>query len=991
MVILTLTCHHYLYIEILRSIIMRRLLLGQFYMKIMKRSNFILISILAILFALVSVVNVVEIHAADDSSPCAVTAEQVEGQGFRVSSLGFRVSSLGFRVSSLGFRVSSLGFRVSSLEAETIIEEIVNNVVTPAWLTDADSYIADGAGFNLETTYFVIVDDFSNPDAHGYKVESTFLTLIAAFEEKVGQDLKLNIRRVDISPFTFDASLIADAIHNEIENDVDGIRKEVGEGPLNVVINMSFGLTACDLPAGVILTDPDEPEPFEVTKPFSFAEFQEGAPEDRPFEPVAPVLECIVVHYKDGYTPSDADYSKSSYWHPWKKHGRHIDGYTGYFGYNNPNLYTVTIPIGHKNRFSPYPKDQGQPTEFLPGRHKALFSVDFNYGYRKWELGHKWAIAWSKSPICDDNEPPQPSSEISPEGYSLTEYAQEQLGIPEAFVDEYFQEVFNAAEEVEEDETKNLQKLCRMYLVESAENPDTSIVCLASAGNFAYQLGTDPLKPAAYAEVVGVSATVGDIGPLWRLSHYGDVRAPGVSVALKDEDGFVTEIGAGTSHAVVFPSVVYGLYFTYPAACDFYPVGSPPLVDEVLNDRNNNAFFTGEVSPFDCAPNSVPVFAATSVSTIDENTPTVIGTVTDPDGDPVTLTVDNDRFAVFLNDDGFTWGLKALDNTQEMEPETVIVTANDSNGGIATLEVVITVNNVKPTATLLINEIEVVFGDELPIIHVDVDEHVKLKLINPVDISPIDQEAGFKYQFDCGNGHYSEDSHSSGDEHDSEDSRKRGSGHGENEPKNQKTCRYHSPGEYVASATIEDKDGGENIYDVIIYVNAPPMSCYATYVVDYQPGRKNNGKKISKARRHPHKALNEPQDNRWLNFVTLGFPSEEHGVEAGSIILGFDQMIMNVDGNDLRIWESTYFSKHRESSWEDYPEAVLVYASMDGETWGDPIGITTENDQAFDLGDLPFANYIKLVDATNPDGFSRSADGFDLDAIEGFSCGAVGD
>ena len=535
-------------------------------MEIFRRNNFILVLLISTLFALVSVVNVVELQAADDSSPCAVTAEQVEGQGFRVSSLGFRVSSLGFRVSSLGFRVSSLGFRVSSLETEQIIEEIVNNVVTPSWLTNASSAIADGAGFNSETTYFLIADDFSTPDAHGYKVEATFKSLIAAFEEKVDKELNLKIHRVDISPFTFDASQIAVEIYNAIENEVDGIRKEVGEGPLNIVINMSFGLTACDLPAGAVLNDPDEPKPFVVEEPFSFAEFQEGEPEERPFEPVSPVLDCIVVHYKDGYTPSDAEYSKSSYWHPWKRHRRHIKGYTAYFGYNNPNLYTVDIPIGHHNRFIPKPKDQGQPTEFLPGRHRAIFSVDFKYAYRKWRLGHKSATAWFKSPVCENNEPPQPSSEIDPEGYSLTEYVQEELGIPEAFVDEYFQEIFDAAEETEEDETRNLQKLCGMYLEESAANSDTEIVCVASAGNFAYQLGTNPLKPAAYDEVVSVSATVGDSGPLWRLSHFGDVRAPGVSVALAfdppgDPNGDVTEIGAGTSHAVAFPSVAYGLYF----------------------------------------------------------------------------------------------------------------------------------------------------------------------------------------------------------------------------------------------------------------------------------------------------------------------------------------------------------------------------------------------------------------------------------------------
>jgi hypothetical protein len=58
--------------------------------------------------------------------------------------------------------------------------------------------------------------------------------------------------------------------------------------------------------------------------------------------------------------------------------------YIAYFGYENPNPYSVQIPIGCNNYFSPAPTNRGQPTTFSPGRTSpypnAAFSVSFEYG-----------------------------------------------------------------------------------------------------------------------------------------------------------------------------------------------------------------------------------------------------------------------------------------------------------------------------------------------------------------------------------------------------------------------------------------------------------------------------------------------------------------------------------------------------------------------------------------------------------------------------------
>src|SRR5437867_575912 len=47
-----------------------------------------------------------------------------------------------------------------------------------------------------------------------------------------------------------------------------------------------------------------------------------------------------------------------------------------YFGYMNRNWKEeLDIPIGPNNFFDPAPQDRGQPTHFLPRRHKQYFSV----------------------------------------------------------------------------------------------------------------------------------------------------------------------------------------------------------------------------------------------------------------------------------------------------------------------------------------------------------------------------------------------------------------------------------------------------------------------------------------------------------------------------------------------------------------------------------------------------------------------------------------
>jgi len=67
-----------------------------------------------------------------------------------------------------------------------------------------------------------------------------------------------------------------------------------------------------------------------------------------PTERVRPVLECVV--QQSGF-------------------------YTAYFGYLNPNLLPVSVPVGAQNKFTPAPLDRGQTAQFLPGRQVKVFAV----------------------------------------------------------------------------------------------------------------------------------------------------------------------------------------------------------------------------------------------------------------------------------------------------------------------------------------------------------------------------------------------------------------------------------------------------------------------------------------------------------------------------------------------------------------------------------------------------------------------------------------
>jgi hypothetical protein len=81
--------------------------------------------------------------------------------------------------------------------------------------------------------------------------------------------------------------------------------------------------------------------------------------------------------------------------------------YNSLWGYDNTSSSTEDVPVGSKNKFTPSPHDQGQPTSFSPGRHDNVFVVTWDGSATlKWSLGGHSASAKKTSTACSSNPVP---------------------------------------------------------------------------------------------------------------------------------------------------------------------------------------------------------------------------------------------------------------------------------------------------------------------------------------------------------------------------------------------------------------------------------------------------------------------------------------------------------------------------------------------------------------------------------------------------------
>ena len=182
----------------------------------------------------------------------------------------------------------------------------------------------------------------------------------------------------------------------------------------------------------------------------------------------------------------------------------------------------------------------------------------------------------------------------------------------------------------------------------------------------------------------------------------------------------------------------------------------------------------------------------------------------------------------------------------------------------------------------------------------------------------------------------------------------------------------------LVSALSESGDWELFKYDI----DGDPPGCFATEVISFHQGKRKNGTTITGTRSDPAQALGKPQENDTYNFAALGF--------GGSIVLKFEEPVYD-DGTaepEIIMVETSHGRSLRgciSEGQQFFPEQAFVEVSDDGETWyGLPNSYCRTSfldiKPAADRG-MPYAQYIRITDGSDPSQFFDWADGYDLDGL----------
>jgi hypothetical protein len=175
--------------------------------------------------------------------------------------------------------------------------------------------------------------------------------------------------------------------------------------------------------------------------------------------------------------------------------------------------------------------------------------------------------------------------------------------------------------------------------------------------------------------------------------------------------------------------------------------------------------------------------------------------------------------------------------------------------------------------------------------------------------------------------------------------------------------------------------GGGNLFAVhaVVAKKVGPGSFWATKNISDDQGLKKNGDPVDDGRSDPVNALVKDYagGSAPTTFYSLGF--------GGKIVVGFDCRVLNLGGDDLKIWEATN---------GNYPlEKALVKVSQDGVDFtqigtAKNLGSGPNRPSSLDAGPLPWFKFVKLVDVSEKAPFEPTADGFDVDGVKALQqCG----
>ena len=148
-------------------------------------------------------------------------------------------------------------------------------------------------------------------------------------------------------------------------------------------------------------------------------------------------------------------------------------------------------------------------------------------------------------------------------------------------------------------------------------------------------------------------------------------------------------------------------------------------------------------------------------------------------------------------------------------------------------------------------------------------------------------------------------------------------------------------------------------------LSEPIGTQYASFVSGSTQDLRKNGTAVLANRSDPTETLGAPEssgapfDSPVITgtFFSLGF--------GGNVVLGFDDFIVNTPGDDITVFEVTGGSSYPE-------EDATVEASQDGASWT-MLGTVTR-DGSVDLGAMPWAKFVRIIDISDPAPFESTAD-----------------